>query len=211
MKQRQPLRTYGLMALGAFILAFGLYNIHAQAGITEGGILGTTLLLLHWLKISPSLSEIVLDIFCYALAFKTLGRGFAKNALISTGFYSLFYFLLERFPPLLPDLSEHLLIASLLGGVFVGCGVGLVVMAGGACGGDDALALTISHYTRWPVSRCYLLTDLTVLVFSLSYIPWQKIVFSLITVTVSSNLIGIFEKKRGQTGENAPEEGSNPE
>lgn len=194
---KRHLPTYLCMALGAFILAFGLYNIHAQAGITEGGILGTTLLLLHWLHISPSISEIVLDILCYAIAFKTLGKGFAKNALISTCFYSFFYFLLERFPPLLPDLSQHLLLASVLGGLFVGCGVGLVVRAGGACGGDDALALTLSHYSKWPVSRCYLITDLTILLFSLSYIPWQNIIFSLITVTISSNLIGVFEKGRG--------------
>lgn len=200
-QKRRGARTYGCMALGAFILAFGLYNVHAQAGITEGGILGTTLLLLHWLNLSPSVSEVVLDILCYAVAFKTLGKGFAKNALISTVLYSLFYAILERFPPLLPDLSGHLLLACVLGGGFVGCGVGLVVRAGGACGGDDALALTIAHYTRWPVSRCYLSTDLTVLVFSLSYLPVKNIAFSLITVTISSNLIGLFEKGRGKKTE----------
>lgn len=197
-QRKQHFGTYAQMALGAFVLAFTLYNVHAQAGITEGGILGTTLLLLHWWKISPSVSEIVLDILCYAVAFKTLGKGFAKNALISTAFYSFFYFLLERFTPLLPDLSHHLLLAAVLGGIGVGLGVGTVVRAGGACGGDDALALTISHYSRWPVSRCYLITDLTVLVFSLSYIPLRSIIFSLITVTISSNLIGLLEKGRGK-------------
>lgn len=196
-ERNSQVKTYGLMALGAFILAFGLYNIHAQVGITEGGILGTTLLLLRWFSISPSISEIVLDVICYAIAFKTLGKGFAKNALISTGFYSLSYAILERFEPLLPDLSGHLLVAAVLGGVFVGCGVGIVVRAGGACGGDDALALTIAHYSKWPVSRCYLITDLSVLVLSLSYIPLGKIVYSLITVVISSNLIGVMEKGRG--------------
>ena len=35
-----------LALLGSGILAFGLYNIHALSGVTEGGVLGMTLFLL---------------------------------------------------------------------------------------------------------------------------------------------------------------------
>ena len=35
--------------LGSCILAFGLCHIHALSGVTEGGQLGLTLLLHHWL------------------------------------------------------------------------------------------------------------------------------------------------------------------
>lgn len=184
------LKTLGVMTLGTFILAFGLYNVHAQSGITEGGILGTTLLLRHWFHISPSISEVVLDLLCYLLAFRALGGGFAKRALVSTLLYAGWYALLERFEPLLPNWSDHPLVAAVVGGVFVGVGVGLVVRSGGACSGDDALALTIAHYTRWPVAWCYLFTDLTVLALSMSYLPLSKLVWSLGTVTLSSYLIG---------------------
>ena len=34
-----------LALLGSGILAFGLYNIHALSGVTEGGVLGMTLFL----------------------------------------------------------------------------------------------------------------------------------------------------------------------
>ncbi len=184
------LKSLGVMALGTLILAFGLYNVHAQSGITEGGILGTTLLLRHWFHISPSVSEVVLDLLCYLLAFRALGGGFAKRAVVSTLLYAGWYALLERFPPLLPNWSDHPLAAAVVGGVFVGVGVGLVVRSGGACCGDDALALTIAHYTRWPVARCYLFTDLTVLALSTTYLPLSKLVWSLGTVTLSSYLIG---------------------
>ena len=46
-----------LSILGGAILAFGLYNIHAPSGITEGGILGLVLLLDHHFSVSPSLSK----------------------------------------------------------------------------------------------------------------------------------------------------------
>ena len=40
-------------SLGSVILAFGLFNIHSQSQISEGGILGLTLLLYNWFSISP--------------------------------------------------------------------------------------------------------------------------------------------------------------
>ncbi len=41
----------------------------------------------------------------------------------------------------------------------------------------------------WRLSACYLISDITVLVLSLSYIPLARIVFSLVTVFISSALI----------------------
>ena len=40
------LRKCVMALLGSAILAFGLYNVHAFSGVTEGGVLGLTLLLL---------------------------------------------------------------------------------------------------------------------------------------------------------------------
>lgn len=43
-----------LIALfGSAFLAFGLYHVHSFSGVTEGGVLGMTLLLDHWFHISP--------------------------------------------------------------------------------------------------------------------------------------------------------------
>lgn len=131
-----------------------------------------------------------MDIACYLLAWRFLGNAFARYALAASLAFAGFHALWEQFPPLLPDLSAYPAIAAVAGALFVGLGVGLVVRIGGACGGDDALALSISHATRWPIARCYLLTDLTVLALSLSYISVSRILYSLITVTLSSALIG---------------------
>ena len=178
-----------LILLGAMICSFGIHNIHQRTDITEGGVIGLMLLIEHWLKISPAYITPVLDIFCYLLAFKFLGGRFIKLSILSTLCLSGCYKIWELFPPMLPDLSAHPLIAAVCGGVFVGVGVGLIVRQGGSSGGDDALALTISRVTRWRLSRAYLFTDLVVLGLSLTYIPLSRIVFSLITVTISSLLI----------------------
>ena len=183
------LRRVGLIALGAMIATFGIHNIHQQTGITEGGVIGLMLFVEHWLGISPAFITPVLDLTCYLLAFKYLGGRFIKISALSTLSVSLFYKLWEQFPPMLPDLSAHPLAAAVLGALFVGIGVGIIVRQGGSSGGDDALALTISRVSGWRLARCYLFTDLVVLLLSLSYIPVRRIAFSLVTVTLSSWLI----------------------
>ena len=183
------MRKILLILLGAMICSFGIHNIHQRTNITEGGVIGLMLFAEHWLNISPAYITPILDIACYLLAFKFLGGGFIKISVISTLFVSGFYKVWELFPPMLPDLTERPLIAAVLGGIFVGVGVGLIVRQGGSSGGDDALALTISRVFRWKLSRSYLFTDVVVLLLSLSYIPALRIVFSLITVTISSPLI----------------------
>lgn len=178
-----------LIILGAAVCSFGIHNIHQRTAITEGGVIGMMLLIDRWLGLPPAVITPVLDITCYVLAFRYLGGQFIKISVISTLSVSLFYDFWEMFPPMLPDLSAYPLAAAVLGGIFVGVGVGLILRQGGSSGGDDALALTISHVTHWRLSRAYLFTDLVVLVLSLSYIPLQRIFFSLITVTLSSFLI----------------------
>ena len=178
-----------LIILGAAVCSFGIHNIHQRTAITEGGVIGMMLLIDRWLGLPPAVITPVLDITCYVLAFRYLGGQFIKISVISTLSVSLFYDFWEMFPPMLPDLSAYPLAAAVLGGIFVGVGVGLIVRQGGSSGGDDPLALTISHVTHWRLSRAYLFTDLIALALSLSYIPLRRILFSLITVTLSSFLI----------------------
>ena len=189
-KSKINIKVFANLFLGAMILAFGLFNVHNQSKITEGGVLGMTLLIQHWFGISPAVSEIALDILCYGLGIRYLGKGFLPCALVATGSYSICYAVFEKIGYLLPDLSGMPVIAALVGALFVGIGVGLVVRVGGAACGDDALALVLSEKLHIDISKAYLFTDMTVLLLSLSYIPLRNIACSLITVTLSSWIIG---------------------
>ncbi|WP_243208514.1 YitT family protein [Oscillibacter hominis] len=182
--------------IGSGILAFGLYHVHSFAGVTEGGVLGMTLLLHHWLHLSPAVSGLVMNLACYLLGWRLLGRTFILYSLVAGGGFSLFYAVCERFPPLWPGLMEMPLAAAVVGALFVGVGVGLSVRAGGAPGGDDALAMSISHLTGWSIQRVYLISDLVVLALSLSYIPFARLSYSLLTVVLSGQLIGLVQRIR---------------
>ena len=189
----KPLNCMVAFLASAF-QAFGMYNVHDLSGITEGGVLGAVLLIDHWLGISPALSSLVLNTACYALGWKTLGRGFIAYSLIAACGYSLGYGVCEQFPPLWPEIAFHPLLAAIVGALFIGIGAGLTVRAGGATSGDDALAMSISRLSKVPIQWVYLASDLLVLLLSLSYIPLKRIGYSLLTVILSGQLIGWIQR-----------------
>ena len=179
--------------IGSAILSFGLYNIHALSGVTEGGILGMTLLLHYWFNISPAVSGFVMNAVCYLIGWKSLGKNFVMYSLVAGGGFSLFYAFFFFFSPLWPQLANMPFLSSLLGALFVGVGIGLCVRAGGAPGGDDALAMVISNATKTDIRWAYLASDLIVLLLSLTYLDFIRIALSLLTVILSGQIIGIMQ------------------
>ena len=184
----------GISLLGSGILAFGLCHIHAWSQVTEGGVLGLTLLLDHHFGISPAVSGLVLNVLCYVLGWKFLGKSFLLYSGISSLNFSLVYKFFEQFPTFFPGLVENPLLSAIAGALFVGIGAGLCVMVGGAPGGDDAFAMAMAKITGKNIQWLYLISDLSVLLLSLSYIPVQRIFYSLLTVILSGQIIGLVVK-----------------
>lgn len=187
-------RSVAVTLLGSAILAFGLYNIHSFSGVTEGGQLGLVLLLDHWFRISPAISTAVINATCYWIGWKTLGKSFIAHSAVATGSFSLIYWICQQFPPLWPNLADYPLIAALAGAVFVGLGCGLCVRVGGAACGDDGLAMSISDKLHIKIEYVYFLFDFTILALSLSYIPLKRILYSLVTVMISSKIVGLVQR-----------------
>lgn len=187
--------SYCLIALFSGALqAFGMYNIHALSGVTEGGVLGATLLLDHWWHISPAVSGFVLNAACYVLGWNALGKEFIAYSLAASAGFSAGYAVCALFPPLWPGIGAMPLLASVLGALFIGIGAGIGVRVGGATSGDDALAMSLSRLTKTDIQWIYLISDLLVLTLSLSYIPVKRIAYSLVTVVLSGQLIGWIQK-----------------
>ncbi len=183
-----------LCLLGSAILAFGLCHVHAVSAVTEGGVLGLTLWLYQTFGISPAVSGLVLNAACYLLGLSVLGLSFVGYSAVAGGGFSFFYFLFDLLPKFLSPLAERPMLAALLGAMFVGVGVGLCVLAGGAPSGDDALAMSLSSLTKKDIRIFYLISDLSVLLLSLTYISLERIFYSLVTVLLSGQIIGWMQR-----------------
>ncbi|MBQ1236079.1 MAG: YitT family protein [Oscillospiraceae bacterium] len=193
---KENIKKVCMVLLGSAVQAFGLYNIHAVSGVTEGGILGLTLLLWQWFEISPAISSIIINGLCYLLGFFVLGGSFILLSAAAGIGFSLIYGILELWPPIYPAIADMPFAAAVLGAVFIGVGVGLCVRVGAAPGGDDALAMSVNKLTGLRLKWFYLISDSIVLALSLSYIPLGRIMWSLLTVVLSGQIIDIISVKK---------------
>ena len=182
--------------IGSSIMAFGLYNVHSLSGVTEGGILGMTLLLNYWLDLSPAITGFIMNAACYLVGWKLLGWSVILYSTIAGFTFSASYAVFEQFPRLWPGLADMPLTAAIVGALFIGIGAGLCVRAGGAPSGDDALAMSICRVTKSDIRIPYLASDLLVLALSLSYLDLKRIAVSLLTVVLSGQLIGFVQNAR---------------
>ena len=197
MKKKINIKDILIIIIGAMIVAFALCNIHSKMNISEGGQLGVELLLLKWFNISPSISSFIIDFSLYLLGFLILGKKFFINAIIGTLSYSIFYHIFEIYPINI-NLPNNLLLISILGGIIVGIGCGLIVRKNGACGGDDSLAQIIRKLTKLPLAICYFIMDVVIILISLSYIPFNIIIYSFITSFTSSIIIGTIAEYKNK-------------
>lgn len=198
MKSLFSLKSSVSIFCGSSFLAFGLYHIHSLSVITEGGALGLNLLLEHWFAISPAITNFLFNLLSYLLGLKTLGREFLARSALAALCFSLSYGCFEQFPHLWPELAHHPLLAAIAGALFVGIGTGICVRHNAAVCGDDALAMSLSRITGLGIQWVYLVSDLTVLILSLSYIPLKRIACSFVTVFLSGQIIGLFQEKNAK-------------
>lgn len=189
---RIELKNIGLVVLGASILAFGSYNFNYQNNITEGGVLGLLLLIKNVLNISPSITSLIIDLSLFIIGTKFFGKKFLIYSILSTVTFSNTYKLCENIGFVVPNLSNNMILASIMAGIGVGIGVGLVVRGGGVSGGDDVIALVGSKFTSLKVNHIYLISDGIVLLMSLIYLDFKQIMFSIIAVTISGKIISII-------------------
>ncbi|MEK3792411.1 YitT family protein [Paenibacillus sp. FSL R7-0204] len=183
-----PLRL-AIILTGTLLLAFTYYHINYQNHLTEGGFVGLSLLGKYVLGISPSLSILILDIPVLIIAIIFKGKSFVVNTFISVVAFTVFYGLMERYSGWVIDLQDNLPLAALLSGVLTGLGAGMVLLGGGASGGDDILSVLISEWKGIKVGTVFILMDVIVLAFSLFYMPLRETLYTVMAVVVAGYVI----------------------
>ena len=131
--------------IGSAILAFGTNYIYVNSNVPEGGIIGLCLIIEHFTGIHPSLSNIIITVFCYILAWRLMGTKYILNTSIATIGFSIFYaiFSMDSLDGLFPSLAEYPLLAALVGAIFVEVGTAITHRFGSAPSGEQALTMAL--------------------------------------------------------------------
>ena len=215
-------RSMFAIVLGCLIMAVGYSYFVSLYNIVPGGVYGMGIVL-H--NVFPSIQVgtfgYMIDVPLLASAIIVFGRQFGGRTLfaacLTPGLINLLSWIafpnqeaLEALDPKqlfggVIDLSNDLMLASLLGAVLIGLGVGLVLRNQATTGGTDIIAMYLQKFAKMKFSTGILLADSCVVLSGLLVIgfgvgsgadreaveggSWLLSFYSLITIYVSSRVL----------------------
>ncbi|PGS54592.1 YitT family protein [Bacillus sp. AFS041924] len=185
-----------IILVGSFILATTLYHFHFQNNLAEGGFIGIALLVKNALNISPSITTLLLDIPIILIAGVYLGKKLVINTTIGAISFSAFYSIIEKTSNFTFNFGDHLWIPAILGGIFAGLGLGLILRSGGATGGDDLITIIMSKKSKISIGKVYFIFDAVILLCSLSYLSWNEVGYTILSVAICAKVTElVYESK----------------
>ncbi len=139
-KTKKIVADYLYIAIGSFILAFGINYFLVPMKISTGGVSGVGMVLYYLFNIPLSVTTLAINAILFVMGFWMLKKSSILKTVAGILFLSLFLEITEKFG----SYTEDMLIASVFGGVLVGAGVGMTVMRDASTGGSDFAALMIN-------------------------------------------------------------------
>ncbi|WP_178022647.1 YitT family protein [uncultured Paenibacillus sp.] len=192
------LKTLLPILLGTAIYAFGLLYFILPNHLMEGGVTGVTLLLNYAFGISPSLSNLLLNIPLFLLGWKILGGRQIVWTGIGIGSLTFFLWLFERMIKggwILPfETQTDYILVSLYAGVTLGAGLGIVFRFGGTTGGSDIVARILGRKYGFSMGQVILTLDIVIIGLSLFYIRKENILYTLVAVFIASKVIDFIQE-----------------
>lgn len=174
--------------LGTALVGFALAMFTIPNDIAPGGVSGLATALAYITPIHVSAWTLLMNIPLMIAAWRRLGARSLFFTLISTVLLSLFIELGARW---LPQYRSDTLVASLLGGVVSGLGMGLLFIRGVSTGGTDLLALILKKLLpNMPTGTLLMIVDATVVAAAtLIFRDFDVAIYSAITIFTTSKLI----------------------
>lgn len=180
--------------IGCAIFSFGVVNINIENNLAEGGFTGVTLLLYAIFHISPSVSNLLLNIPVFIAGYTLLSRRSFAYTVIGTVSVSIFLEIFQRFPVHIA-LEDDMFLAALFAGVFIGAGLGIVFRYGGTTGGVDIIARLVQKFVGWNMGKTMFMFDACVITLSLlTYLTYQEAMYTLVVVFIASQVIDFMQE-----------------
>jgi Uncharacterized conserved protein len=190
-------RWLGLIA-GTALYAFGIEYFILPNTLMEGGVTGITVLLQYAFGFAPAITSLLLNIPIFILGWRQLGRESTLYSIAGTVLLSLFLWLWSFAVDqkwIVPFVSEKdFILVVLYAGVTLGSGLGLVFRSGGTTGGVDIIARIVHRWRGWSMGQIILGMDVVILGSSLLVIETEKVLYTLVSVFISSKIIDFIQE-----------------
>ena len=183
-----------LILIGTAVYAFGLVHFNIQNNLADGGFTGITLLLYFLFQVKPSVTTILLNIPVLIIGYFLLGKRTFVLTIIGTVALSFFLEIFQTYHFNIP-LKNDMFLATLLSGLFLGTGLGIVFKSGGTTGGVDILARLAEKFWGISIGKTIFIFDFVIIVLSwIFYLTYKEALYTLIAIFLATQIIDRFQE-----------------
>lgn len=205
------IKEYALITVGilTFVLAWTVFLI--PNNLIGGGVTGIASIIQYASHgiVKAGYSYFVINLGLVVAAMVILGRGFGGKTVYAIILASVGLNVLQGVIP--HDIVQTLaidngkLLSTIIGGIVVGCGIGITMTQGGSTGGTDIIALIVNKYRNVSPGKMLLAMDVVIMLSSMlvpSYtaegdlMPWTEkfttVIYGFILTTVCSTVLDMY-------------------
>ena len=170
---------------GSFVFSAGVNAFIISGNLGEGGVTGISIVLYYAFAISPALTNFVVNAILIAIGYKFLSRRSMFLTIIATILISIFLSLTHSWHVE----TGNIIVNSVFGGLSVGLGIGVIVLAGGTTAGTTILARIANKYLDVNTSYALLFFDLIVVAISLTVISLDRALVTIISLYIGTKVM----------------------
>ncbi|WP_028785093.1 YitT family protein [Thalassobacillus devorans] len=181
-----------IIIIGSACLAFGINFFLVPYHVLDGGVIGIGLIFHYLWGLETGLTILFVSIPIFLIAWFKYRKYFYNSLhglLISSFFIDFFYWLRNFHLALDPAIS------SMIGGAFVGGGIGLMLRYQTSTGGTDLLAQMVADVLKINVGFAIFTIDLGVILLGGWLFSSQTLLLSAITILVVAMTTMLFTSR----------------
>lgn len=181
------------LVIGSFLVGIAVVLFYKAGNIPTGGTPGVSLLIHHFIDVSPGLlillSNIPLLIWGYFLFGKKFVWKTTGAVILTSAWVDIIYYVW----PVDRMITHDLMLMAIFGGVTVGIGIGLMFKSGGSPSGWGVLVKILSKKTDIPVGKALIILDLGVIITSaIVYKNIESAMFGIISILIAGKTIDMI-------------------
>lgn len=170
-----------LVLAGNTLYALGVALFLLPTGLITGGTTGLGLVAEHFFHVPLTAFVAVFNLAMFLVGLLVLGKVFALTTIISSFYYP---FILEVIQRTIGEvrLTDDPLLATVLAGLMIGAGIGMVIRAGASTGGMDIPPLVLQKKLNIPVSLSLYVFDCGILLLQALFSNVEQVLYGLVLV-----------------------------
>lgn len=159
---KQTLKEYLWIAIGTFIVAFGVYYFLVPEDLATGGVSGLAIVIVNYIPISISLINFILNTILLIIGFLLVGLEFGGKTIFSIICFSLSMYFMEVFYPVTSPVTDQILLNLMCGIIVSAMGMSIVFNQNASTGGTDIIAKIFNKYFNLDMGKGLMAADIVV-------------------------------------------------